>query len=413
MAKTRRRHTGVFKRGAHWWFAYSRYGREYRKSAAKAGYPDSFEGAKLARSDYLTRYAIGHRHPSAETERLTLHQLLGLVVREYWHNSQRSLATLCGTQPTDAESLERMLAAPFGGRLGHLEEFFGADTRAIEPLDIERYKTHRLREKAAAATVNRELAALRRAYRLAVADNALRFPRDAVPAFRMLEENNVREGFVEPEAFATIATHLPVDLQDFAWFALLTSWRRGSVARLEWSAIDRERRVLRLLRIWTKTRQAVEIPLTAALWAIIERCWQARFYRALGGETNESRYVFHRAGKPVGDFRKAWATACKAAGLKDVWFHDLRRSGIRLRTLAGVREKDSMYLSGHRTRKVFDRYNITTLDDARQALERSEAALHARLATVLAAGPGARPGTPRGPEPRLADGPVAIPASEQ
>lgn len=412
MARTRRRHTGVFKRGDHWWFAYCCQGREHRKSAAKAGYPDTCEGATLARSDHLVRYGTGRRQPSVEAERLTLHELLGLVVRDYWQNGRRSLTTLCGAQPNDVEALERVLAAPFAGRLGHLERFFGRDARALEALDLERYKTCRLREQAGAATVNRELAALRRAYRLAVADNALRFPRDAVPIVRMLEENNVREGFVEPEAFATIVTHLPADLQDFAWFALLTSWRKGSVARLEWRAVDRERRVLRLLRVWTKTRQAVEIPLTPALWAIIERRWQARFYRALGGERNESRYVFHRAGKPVGDFRKAWATACKAAELDDVWFHDLRRSGIRLRTSAGVREKDSMYLSGHRTRKVFDRYTITTLDDARQALERAEAVLQARLASALAADPDARAGRLPGLELRPANGPAAVPASE-
>jgi len=98
--------------------------------------------------------------------------------------------------------------------------------------------------------------------------------------------------------------------------------------------------------------------------------------------------VFHRAGRPVGDFRKAWA-ACVEAGLYQVvgvnadgsekripsrLFHDLRRSGARNMVRAGVRERVAMEISGHRTRSIFDRYNITSEDD----LRRGDAA-HERL----------------------------------
>jgi len=71
-----------------------------------------------------------------------------------------------------------------------------------------------------------------------------------------------------------------------------------------------------------------------------------------------------RKGKPVRiyEFRKAWASACKAVGLTGKLFHDFRRTGVRNLVRAGVPRKTAMAISGHRTEAVFERYNIT--DDA-------------------------------------------------
>jgi integrase len=95
--------------------------------------------------------------------------------------------------------------------------------------------------------------------------------------------------------------------------------------------------------------------------------------------------VFHNAGDPFVDFRKAWATACIKAGVfhvekdaqgkehavPDRLFHDLRRTAIRNMVRAGVPERVAMEISGHRTRAIFDRYNIVSENDLRTAMHKT------------------------------------------
>ena len=76
------------------------------------------------------------------------------------------------------------------------------------------------------------------------------------------------------------------------------------------------------------------------------------------------------AGRPVGSFRKRWTKACEAAGVPGLLVHDLRRSGVRNLVRAGVSEHTAMRISGHKTRSVFDRYDIDTEADLEAAAAR-------------------------------------------
>jgi hypothetical protein len=70
-------------------------------------------------------------------------------------------------------------------------------------------------------SVNRELAALKRMFRLAVKGERLQ----RIPPIEMLKENNARRGFFEREQFEAVRRHLPEDLRNLVTLAYVTGWR--------------------------------------------------------------------------------------------------------------------------------------------------------------------------------------------
>ena len=147
---------------------------------------------------------------------------------------------------------------------------------------------------------------------------------------------------------------------------------------LEWTDVDQRGRVIRLRPEESKNGLGRTLALEGDLWTIIERRWTERTVTRKDKTTLISRYVFHHDGHAIVDIKKAWAKACNAAGVGPRLFHDFRRTAIRNMVRAGVPETVAMKISGHKTRSVFDRYNITDERDLRDAVKKTQQYLAGR-----------------------------------
>jgi integrase len=179
--------------------------------------------------------------------------------------------------------------------------------------------------------------------------------------------NNTRRGFVDEETFWRIYDALkPFSVRaDISLFAFRSAWRRGEIESITFEQIDMQAKECRL---WdSKSGYGRVLPLEGELLEVIERRLAARRFETATGPAL-SRFVFHEHGAPLGDWRKSWATACNAAGVPGLLFHDLRRSAIRNMILAGTPSVVARAISGHRTTAILDRYSIMTTTETRQAL---------------------------------------------
>jgi len=197
-----------------------------------------------------------------------------------------------------------------------------------------------------------------------------------LPKFPALPERNARQGFFERAEFEVVVRNLPMSLDELVRFAYLSGWRRGEILGLRWEDVDRAAGEVRLTT--SKKGEGRALPLEGELAALIERRWQAREFESRPGEPTLSAFVFHRHGRPLGNFTKAWRAACGKAKVPGKIFHDLRRTAVRDMIRSGVSQHVAMSISGHRTTSMFQRYNITSAEDKFDALRRCASYLEAR-----------------------------------
>jgi integrase len=346
----------IYRRGSRWWIEYWYRGEQFREPAGK---DEAAAGKKLRAR---LKEIAGDKFIGPKEERITVGELLDDLMTHLRNKGAKAVAS-------------------FESHLKPAREFFSM-TRAMEVTTAmaERFIEERLAAGKARATVNREAGALRQAFNLAAKRKPPKITR--VPYIPALNEDNARQGFVEPATFEAIVAHLAEPVSDIARFAYLSGWRKGEVMPLRWDAVDRRAREARLRT--SKNGRPRTLPLTGALWEVIERRWQAREYATADGVAGLSEYVFHAGdGRAIVDFKRSWATASRAAGAPGLLFHDLRRSAVRNMIRAGVPQSVAMRISGHKTTAMFLRYDITSDEDKRDALEKTEA----RNATQAAAAP--------------------------
>ena len=333
----------VYQRGQIWWVAYYQDGMERREST---GSGERKVAVRLLRRR-VGEIAAGASHclPSFAPPRrkaLTVGDLLDLIESDFRLNSRKS--------KSNAWCLKRLR-----------RRFARYTVSSCTALAINHYMTEMQRQDRKPETINREIAVLRSAFRLGHRLELV----ERVPSIKLLPQLAVRNEFFTPEEIQALLPCMPEHLRDVVLFAFLGGWRRGEITGLLWSNVNRSAGVIRLDPEQNKARTVRVLALEGELAELIERRWQARMVG-----TTPAKHVFHRRGRPLGDFRETWLRACERTGLGHRMFHSLRRSAARNMTLCGFPEKVIMSIMGHKTRVMFDRYNIVTESDQRAYTKR-------------------------------------------
>jgi len=340
----------IYKRGNIYWIKYYRNGKPYREST---------KGKKEADAKRLLKKREGEisqgKLPGIYFDRVKFDELAEDFLRDYRINQRKSL--IRAKRST-----------------GHLKRYFeGVRVPDINSPKIEKYIESRLDEGAANGSINRESAALKRMLNLGARQTPPKV--DRVPYIPMLKENNTRKGFFEHGDFIALRKAMPDHLRAFVTFAYKTGWRLSEITDLKWSQVDISQGIVRLEPGETKNDEARTVYLDDELKEIFAKQWEDR--------KNLLPFVFlnEKGIEKVKRFDKSWKTACKDAKIGKRLFHDFRRTAVRNMVRSGIPEGVAMKISGHKSRSVFERYNIVNDADLKLAAQKQEAFLNSQMGT--------------------------------
>ena len=329
--------TGSKREAGPWWIKYHKDGRPYYESTRTEDKKVAKRLLKKREGDIASGTFSGVR-----TEKTRFEELAAGIREDYAINRRRSSRRL--------EDYLRHLT-------GH---FCGMRAPAITTERIRGYIAKRQGERAMNGTINRELACLKRMFRLAYNQTP---PKVAgVPYIPMLEEHNVRSGFFTQEEYLAVRGALPDYAQVAITVAYHTGMRISEILGLKWSQVDLVQGRISLAPMETKTETARVVYMTADLYQVL-----AESKRRQEASLPHCQWVCAIQGRHVNSIKKCWRTACKRVGLEGRLVHDFRRTAIRNMTKAGIPEKVAMAVSGHKTRSVFDRYHIVNEADLKEA----------------------------------------------
>ncbi len=330
------------KNRSTWWIKYRSAGRWQYESAKSHRKGDAERLLKLREGDVVRGVSV-----------------TSAVGRMRFEEARDDLITYHKANSRETKKLEGRIAL-------HLTPYFAKRKMAdITGATVNTYIARRREAGPAPATINRELAWLKHMFTLAIRAGKL----TSRPHIALLREDNARQGFFEYAQYQSVLGHLPDDLRPVVQFAYLTGWRvKSEVLTLQWRQVDFHASEIRLEPGTTKNKDGRVFPMTTELRAVLER--QHADHKALQKRGRFVPWVFHRDGQRIKSMSKAWQSACVKAGCPGRLLHDLRRTAVRNFVRAGVPERVCMALTGHKTRSVFERYNIVSGGDLREAARR-------------------------------------------
>ncbi len=320
---------GLFERpkgSGTWWIRYhDENGREHREKIGPKGL------AKRVYAKRKTEIAERRFFPAQIRRRETL---LGDYLEQYLKDHVEGRLR----QPSHYKRYSELLTTALGKKT----------LREITPTDITRYATRR-REKdnMSPATVNRELAFLRRAYNVAIADGLVE--KNPVKGVKFAKEDNQRLRYLLPEEEAELRKAIGEEHWPKVAVALHTGMRRGNQFKLQWTDVDFDNGVITLRH--SKSGSTYYVPmndeLRAALRALPSRLRSRWVFPSDTGDTPLDAQNF---------VNRVFTVALKTAGIVGFRWHDLRHTFASRLAMAGVDLRTVQDLMGHKTIAMTLRY---------------------------------------------------------
>lgn len=337
------------------WIQYYVKGEPIRESSGT-------ESPKAARRLLRQRLSAIEAGEVRGGEKIKVADLYGALERDYLINRRKDLANLKSRWAL------------------HMKPVFGDMLASeVESETVALYITGRLTDEASNATINRELANLKRMYKLAVKSGRLKLGQQ--PYIEMLKERNVRKGFVKDDQYEALAKSTAAAglwLRAMFEVAYTYGWRKSELLTRKVRHLDLSERTLSLDPGETKNGEGRIIHLTAKAYELLRQCAEGKeLGQSLFTRERDSRGR-HTRTEEIVDFRKAWMGATESAKCAGLLFHDLRRTAVRNMVNAGLDSRTAMLNSGHRNRNVFDRYHIVNERDLKQAAAKMEQAARDR-----------------------------------
>lgn len=341
----------IFLRGSVYWAAFMVDGKEHRETT---GQTDEQKAQKYL--DERTRASKNDRD--------------GLATFVSAPALRKTCADLLENVKTDLKSRNRLSAPNLSNIKATIAAFGTIRASRLRKPDVDKYIIEREAAGDKPATINRRLQMLRRALSLAVEGGELA----RVPKFKLCDESgNVREGWFEAADFYRVHSHLPEYLKPFCEFFYLVGMRPKEMKSLRWADVEGDTITLRKENTKSKKNARVLPMRSPKLAAILATCKAARPLKNADGtlQMKQSEFIFHRGGRPIGDYRKSWANACTAAGVQR-FLYDCRRTFARNQRDAGVPREVIKKIAGWRTDSMFERYNIIDTADVAAAFAKVE-----------------------------------------
>jgi len=342
---------GRLKTGS-WWIKYYRNGKAYPESAGSLVKADAQALLKRRIGEIVSGKFI-----TPTDRRVSVAEIYRLLLDDYEMNDRASLEG--AEQRWEWKDKEGRLT------VGRLKAAFG-NLRASQVTTelLNKYVLDCQKKKLANGTINRDLAALKRAFNLAYRST----PRKVfeVPIFPHLKEAPPRQGFVEEPQYRELVKNAPeLWLRSMLAVAYTFGFRKSELLKMRANQVDLAGQTIRVWRGTTKSGEPKLVKTTHNVLVLLTAC--------LLGKAQDD-FVFSRnGGTRIRDFRGRWDALCEAAGLAGLLFHDLRRSAVRNMIRRGIPERVAMEISGHKTRSVFDRYNVVSETDLIEAARKLEA----------------------------------------